>query len=171
MRMKMVNTIIKDELAANNGKVNASTFDKIKTYLANRWRVSLNEKDMFLYTLKKIFCCCFLNGHGLNSSKRILSKTQKRSNLMRKGEEKIYKELDCISLMTRLRQLDLLVALFLSQQQKVLLHFSKRNLLREDNDPNTSSEEDTGGIQSYQTLIPKFKSDVAEDRDYWRQQM
>jgi hypothetical protein len=104
MRMKMVNTIIKDELAANNGKVNASTFDKIKTYLANRWRVSLNEKDMFLYTLKKIFCCCFLNGQGLiNSSKRILSKTQKRSNLMKKGEEKIYKELDCISLMTRLR--------------------------------------------------------------------
>jgi hypothetical protein len=44
--------------------------------------------------------------------------------------------------MTRLRQLDLLVSLFLSTQQKTLLNFQKKNLLREEIDRYSSSEDD-----------------------------
>jgi hypothetical protein len=55
-----------------------------------------------------------------------------------------------------LRQLDLLVSLFLSNKQKVLLHFSKQNLLRQEDDNFTSSEEEFGSSEAYQSLVPKF---------------
>ena len=43
--------------------------------------------------------------------------------LYKQGEDKIMKELDCVNIMMKLRQLELLVSLFLNQKQKFLLNF------------------------------------------------
>jgi hypothetical protein len=43
--------------------------------------------------------------------------------LYKKGEEKVMKELDCVNIMTKMRQLELLISLFLNSKQKFLLNF------------------------------------------------
>lgn len=45
------------------------------------------------------------------------------------------------------------MSLFLSSQQKVLLHFSKHNLIKQGNEDDTSSDEDIG--HSYRAVVPK----------------
>jgi hypothetical protein len=63
-------------------------------------------------------------------------------NILVKGEQKVIKELDCINLINRLRQLDLLTSLYLSTNQKTLLNYSKRNILRQEVNQDSSSEEE-----------------------------
>ncbi len=43
--------------------------------------------------------------------------------LYKKGEEKLVEELDCVNIMTKLRQVELLISLFLNSKQKFLLNF------------------------------------------------
>jgi hypothetical protein len=83
------------------------------------------------------FCLCIKPKNSKD-----LTETEKRVNIYRIGAKKVLNELDCVNIMTRLRQLDLLVSLYLSSHQKVLLHFSKQNLIREETDGRTSSEEE-----------------------------
>ena len=42
------------------------------------------------------------------------------------------KELDCINIMTKLRQLDVLSHLMLTAKQRYLLNFQKKNIIKED---------------------------------------
>lgn len=72
----------------------------------------------------------------------LLGKRIKDYYFLRDGQQKIVKELDCINLISRLRQLDLLISLFLSNHQKVLLNYSKRNILRKDELESSSSGEE-----------------------------
>ena len=58
-----------------------------------------------------------------------------------KGERKIKNELDCISILTKLRYLDVLVSLFLNQEQKLLLGFQRRNVIQEDTGALSSDDE------------------------------
>jgi hypothetical protein len=48
-----------------------------------------------------------------------------------RGEKKIKNELDCISILTKLRYLDVLVSLFLNKNQKLLLGFQRKNVIKE----------------------------------------
>ena len=43
--------------------------------------------------------------------------------LYKKGEEKVMRELDCVNIMMKMRQLELLLSLFLNSKQKFLLNF------------------------------------------------
>lgn len=49
--------------------------------------------------------------------------------LYKKGESKIVEELDCVNIMTKLRQVELLISLFLNSKQKFLLNFQKKHLI------------------------------------------
>jgi hypothetical protein len=53
-------------------------------------------------------------------------------HLYKKGEEKVMKELDCVNIMMKLRQLELLISLFLNSKQKFLLNFQKKNVIGDD---------------------------------------
>jgi hypothetical protein len=59
-----------------------------------------------------------------------------------RGEKKIKNELDCISILTKLRYLDVLVSLFLNTNQKLLLGFQRKNVIKESSGKNDSSDED-----------------------------
>ena len=43
--------------------------------------------------------------------------------LYKKGEEKVMKDLYCVNLVMKMRQLELLISLFLNSKQKFLLNF------------------------------------------------
>jgi hypothetical protein len=141
--MQMVSQKIREDIDKNDGTVNDQSMLMIRTYLANRWRIGIKASDILWYSIGRILCCCCIGRYASRHGK--LSQTERKLNLYKRGEEKVKQELDCINLMTRLRQLDLLVSLFLSSQQKVLLHFSKKNLIRCENDRfNSSSDEEFG---------------------------
>jgi hypothetical protein len=72
-------------------------------------------------------------------------------HLYKKGEEKVIKELDCVNIMTKLRQLELLISLFLNSKQKFLLNFQKKNVISDDHLADTGSlseseEDETGSL-------------------------
>jgi len=48
---------------------------------------------------------------------------ERKVELFMKGESKIKNELDCVSILTKLRYLDVIVSLFLNSNQKLLLGF------------------------------------------------
>jgi hypothetical protein len=43
--------------------------------------------------------------------------------LYKKGEEKVMRELDCVNILKKMRQLELIISLFLNSKQKFLLNF------------------------------------------------
>lgn len=159
-RMQLACQKIREDLVENNCEVDKGLYNVLRTYLSNRWRIELKPSDMMWYSIQRVLCfCCLKRGNPAvrdKNKKADISSTQKRANLYQRGEAKVIKELDCINILTRLRQLDLLVSLFLSNQQKVLLHFSKQNLLRQEDDNYTSSDEELASSEAYQQLIPKF---------------
>jgi len=57
---------------------------------------------------------------------------ERKMHLYKKGEEKVIKELDCVNIMTKMRQLELLISLFLNSKQKFLLNFQKKNVITDD---------------------------------------
>ena len=72
-------------------------------------------------------------------------------HLYQKGEEKVIKELDGVNIMTKLRQLELLISLFLNSKQKFLLNFQKKNVISDDRLADTGSlseseEDETGSL-------------------------
>lgn len=165
--MQMVSQKIREEVDRSGGTVSESTLQMMRTYLANRWRISIKATDIFCYSIMRIFCACCHRRIGARHGR--LTTSERKLNLYRRGEEKVKQELDCINLMTRLRQLDLLVSLFLTSEQKVLLHFSKKNLIRCENDRfNSSSDEEFGSNQAYQSLIPKFQESDKYDPNFER---
>lgn len=86
-----------------------NAYRKVSNYLKNRWRIKITFSDIFEFSFKKIFRCCRC------SNSKSDSLNERKIHLYRKGEEKIKKELDCVNLMTKLRQLDLLLSLQLDK--------------------------------------------------------
>jgi hypothetical protein len=66
---------------------------------------------------------------------------ERKIDLYMKGERKIKNELDCISILTKLRYLDVLVSLFLDSNQKLLLGFQRKNVIQEDTGSFSSDDE------------------------------
>lgn len=75
----------------------SKTYQVIKEYLKNRWRIKIQIKDIVRFSISKLCGCC--------RSKQSIAHTlnQRKVNLYRKGEAKIKQELDCVNLMTKLR--------------------------------------------------------------------
>ena len=144
-QLMMFSSKIKDSLT-ESPNITEDVLMRIKQYLSNRWRIRITLRDILKFTFSKLFCCCCSrNGRNMDNIEK------RKISLYKKGEQMILKELDCINIMTKLRQLDLLLSLSLSSKQKFLLHFQRKNLIKED-DSDSSSDEDKDGI----TFVNKF---------------
>lgn len=89
--------------------------------------------------------------------------------MYKKGEEKIKKELDCVNMMTKLRQLDLLISLYLNRNQKFLLNLQKKHLIQD-----IDTSEDEGALDhlelgklvedtdKYEVIQHHFRQDLHE---------
>ena len=97
----------------NSNYLNISFQDylnKIKFHLKSRWRATFKIKDILIYTLKQI-CCCKINGYYMKS----VDYDEKKQRILYYGEKKILKDLDCINMMTKLREVSFLMNLFLNE--------------------------------------------------------
>jgi hypothetical protein len=132
---------IKEEMLVNLNKPDESTIQKIKSYLGNRWRLQMTFFDSFKFIYDKvvrIVCkCCTSKRDSRNNT----TLEERKVELYMKGERKIKNELDCISILTKLRYLDVLVSLFLDSNQKLLLGFQRKNVIQEDTGSYSSDEE------------------------------
>ena len=84
----------------------------------------------------------------------------------KKGEEKVMKELDCVNIMMKMRQLELLISLFLNSKQKFLLNFQKKNVINDDRQGDkfsqinsSETEEDEAGS----LIFNKYTEDIANN--------
>lgn len=126
---------------------------KIKAYLSNRWRLKITFRDLVRFSLNKLFCGCCLKVfrfRGFMSQDNI-----RKMKLYQKGQKMVLKELDCINIMTKMRQLDLLLSLSLNGKQKFLLNFQRKNLIKED-ECDSSNDEDGLNIEETD-FIKKYK--------------
>ncbi|CDW81986.1 UNKNOWN [Stylonychia lemnae] len=127
-------------------------YENIKDYLKNRWRIKISFQDILVFSFWRLlgfFRCCRRNKQD--------SLNQRKIHLYKKGEEKIKRELDCVNLMTKLRQLDLLLSLQLDKNQKFLLNLQKKHLIQE---VDTSTDEDKNNI----VVVSKFDSNTQNDK-------
>ena len=78
---------------------------------------------------------------------------ERRINLFQQGATKLCKELDSVKMLTRMRQLDLLTSILLTKEQKILMNYQKKNLLRQLPDRFSSSEGEDNGQPEYKQII------------------
>jgi hypothetical protein len=95
--------------------LSSTDINQILINLISRRRFSYNWRDVFTYVLR---CLCIRKTH-----------TRDHHFLYQKGEKKLSKELDVISLLKSLRQIKLLTQVTLSQKQKFMLKFQRKNLI------------------------------------------
>lgn len=150
-------TNLKDIILFQKADISKELLEKLKEYLKNRWRMRITVKDIIALTISKLFCCPRLR-------KRIFKKTDRKVQLYQKGENKIMKELDCVVLMKRMRQLDLILSLFLSSRQKFLLNFQRKNLIKDYSSSSSDGGGATGGGDLTSSLMKKFREDSTHNQ-------
>ena len=79
--------------------------------------------DIIKLSLRRLISYCFCRCSSTSKSELDETLQERKMRLYKQGEDKIMKELDCVNIMMKLRQLELLVSLFLNQKQKFLLNF------------------------------------------------
>jgi hypothetical protein len=120
---------IKSELLVNMDHPDESTLQKIKSYLGNRWRLQITFMDNFKFVYDKVarlVCRCCMSKRDARSMSTI---QERKLALYHRGEQKVKNELDCVSILTKLRYLDVLVSIFLSSHQKLMLGFQRKNVI------------------------------------------
>ena len=84
-------------------------------------------------------------------------------HLYKKGEEKVMKELDCVNIMMKLRQLELLISLFLNSKQKFLLNFQKKNVIGDDYQADARSQSETEDDETGSLIFNKYTEEIAKN--------
>jgi hypothetical protein len=95
----------------------------VQSYLSNRWRLEITIGDIFKLTFKRLFGWCCQNSSPNGEERKNETFQERKMRLYKKGEEKVMRELDCVNIMMKMRQLELLLSLFLNSKQKFLLNF------------------------------------------------
>ena len=129
--------------SSNVTGISDTTVTAIQSYLSNRWRLRISISDIMKFSIFSLFCFC------CKRKKDPETYSERKIEIYKKGEEMIIKELDCVNIMTKLRQLELITSLFLNSKQKFLLNFQKKNLISEksnlENNIDSSSSDDDSG--------------------------
>ena len=73
------------------------------------------------------------------------------------------KELDCVNIMMKMRQLELLISLFLNSKQKFLLNFQKKNVITDDHQADTGSLSETDEDDMGSLIFNKYTEDIAKN--------
>jgi hypothetical protein len=84
-------------------------------------------------------------------------------HLYKKGEEKVMKELDCVNIMMKMRQLELLISLFLNSKQKFLLNFQKKNVITDDRLIHAGSLSESEEDEMGSLIFNKYTEDIAKN--------
>lgn len=96
-----------------------------------------NFKFVYDKVIRFLCKCC----SSRRDSRNTTTLEERKVELYLKGERKVRNELDCISILTKLRYLDVLVSLFLDSNQKLLLGFQRKNVIQEDTGSFSSDDE------------------------------
>ena len=73
------------------------------------------------------------------------------------------KELDCVNIMMKMRQLELLISLFLNSKQKFLLNFQKKNVINDDRQADTGSLSETEEDETGSLIFNKYTEDISKN--------
>jgi hypothetical protein len=96
--------------------------------LINRKRFDYTIKDIMLFILK---CLCFrkIKLKKYTGTKEDWQKNVKKHFQFNEGEDKLFDELDVITLLKTMRRVKLLTQTLLTQQQKMVLRFQRKNII------------------------------------------
>lgn len=119
-----------DKNLKNNSKkeLNENEIYTIVMNIINRKRFKYSIGDIFKYILT---CLCF---RKLKLKKYVGSieeweKSMKKHYQFNEGEDKLFDELDVISILKSIRRVKLLTQSLLTQQQKTILRFQRKNII------------------------------------------
>ena len=73
------------------------------------------------------------------------------------------KELDCVNIMMKMRQLELLISLFLNSKQKFLLNFQKKNVITDDRQADACNLSETEEDETGSLIFNKYTEDIAKN--------
>jgi hypothetical protein len=153
----------------------ADTIAKIRDYiLTSRWSISFTSYEILKIAVKKFFCrkWCYVN------SSRDWSGDSSKLHLYKRGKRHLMKELDCISILSRMRNLELIINTLLTSKQRLMMSLQKkghilRNRRREktessrpqDGFDTTSSSNSSGNdtaptLQKKMTITMKHSADI-----------
>ncbi|TNV84292.1 hypothetical protein FGO68_gene12595 [Halteria grandinella] len=113
--------------------------------LVNRRRFLYKGKDIIAYLLR---CLCFRSAklRKYKGPKEDWDQTMRKHYHFKEGEDKLFDELDVITLMKSMRRVKLLTQTLLSQSQKMVLKFQRKNIIESDSssgDSDTNNKFDT----------------------------
>lgn len=106
--------------------ITLNVFEKVKDYLKQtRWYLHFSSFDILrlaaarlLAPVKRVF--------SSRPNTHIYTPYEKKQALLKIGQEKVIKELDCVSFLHRMRKLELLFHLLLNSKQRFLLSMQKK---------------------------------------------
>ena len=118
-------------------RFNDRDIESILLNIINRKRMKYGTRDMINYMCK---CICLRN---VRKSKKSL----KKEFIYAKAQNRLLGELDVITLLKSIRQVKLLTQVLLSQSQKMVLRFQRKNLIE-----TSSSSQDSDDQNKFSTV-------------------
>ncbi len=112
--------------------MDAEDISQILVDLINRQRFNYTAKDILTYIFK---CLCCRRKESLRDSDQNL-----KHFLFDKAEEKLESELDIITLLKSMRKLKLMTQAILTQKNRMLLKFQRKNLIESSSSSSDSDD-------------------------------
>jgi hypothetical protein len=107
--------------------------------LVNRRRFIYTGKDILTYMFR---CLCFrsVKLRRYKGSKEGWDRVMRKHYYFKEGEDKLFDELDVINLLKSMRRIKLLTQTLLTQTQKMVLKFQRKNIIESNS---SSGDSDT----------------------------
>ena len=139
LRKEEVRDSIINELCkfVEDGNIRLSSYivQKIRVFLmTSRWRIKFTSLDI----MRAMRCICYRVSRG--------TYRQKKQLYFQKGAAKVQKDLDCITFLKRMRHIELVTSLMLSQNQQLLLNYQKKGNILSLEDEEGAIKKEGGGI-------------------------
>ncbi|CDW90626.1 UNKNOWN [Stylonychia lemnae] len=116
------NSQISQYVKHSSSNITEELLKYLGSYVSARYRMRLSCKEIMKAHICRLLCfLCWNKRRG---------KEAHRLKLQKKGEEKLRKELDCVNIMTKMRQLKIFLSYFFNKRQKFMMMFAKQNLLQ-----------------------------------------
>lgn len=129
-------------------KLQSSDAQLILGNLINRKRFIYSGLDIILYMVR---CLCLrsVKDHKKQESKENWDKSYSHHYYFRKGVYKLQEELDVVTMLKSMRRVKLLTSTLLTQTQKMILKFQRKNLIESNSssgDSDTNNKLDSANL-------------------------
>eukprot|EP00347_Sterkiella_histriomuscorum_P006291 403353331 len=138
---RLMESPIKLFLDKNNQSLLGSQNKQSSSLIENLFQ-EINNRINFKFSFKEILRTSFTYISKKTLDEKRNEDKYRKIFLFKKGVKKINNEFDAISLMKLMKQVKLLTSIILNPTQKILLGFSKKNVLDSENSQNESEEDD-----------------------------